>query len=64
MLMVRWAGLLINVTFLIGAFLIEIQKMAKVQNKKTTPLGIEPRISGSVDQRLIDWATESFVCKQ
>ena len=24
-----------------------------------TPLGIEPRISGSVDQRLIHWATES-----
>ena len=24
----------------------------------TTPLGIEPRISGSVDQRLIHWAME------
>jgi hypothetical protein len=28
--------------------------------KVPTPLGIEPRISGSVDQRLIHWATESF----
>ena len=27
--------------------------------KRTTLLGIEPRISGSVDQRLIHWATES-----
>ena len=29
------------------------------KNAKTTLLGIEPRISGSVDQRLIHWATES-----
>ena len=29
--------------------------------KGTTPLGIEPRISGSVDQRLIHWATESLL---
>ena len=28
--------------------------------KNTTLLGIEPRISGFVDQRLIHWATESF----
>ncbi|KAK7245415.1 hypothetical protein RIF29_40260 [Crotalaria pallida] len=28
--------------------------------KITTPLGIEPRISGSVDQRLIHWAMESI----
>ena len=32
-----------------------------VGKEKTTPLGIEPRISGSVDQRLIHWATESTV---
>ncbi|KAF9661942.1 hypothetical protein SADUNF_Sadunf18G0001500 [Salix dunnii] len=29
----------------------------------STPLGIEPRISGSVDQRLIHWAMESNCCK-
>ena len=27
--------------------------------ERATPLGIEPRISGSVDQRLIHWAMES-----
>ena len=31
------------------------------KRKYTTPLGIEPRISGSVDQRLIHWATESLM---
>ena len=31
------------------------------QKQKSTPLGIEPRISGSVDQRLIHWAMESLV---
>ena len=30
------------------------------KSKATTPLGIEPRISGSVDQRLIHWAMESL----
>jgi hypothetical protein len=27
----------------------------------STPLGIEPRISGFVDQRLIHWAMESLI---
>ena len=36
------------------------KKMKEKRKKETTPLGIEPRISGSVDQRLIHWATESF----
>ena len=31
------------------------------RKKSATPLGIEPRISGSVDQRLIHWAMESLV---
>jgi hypothetical protein len=35
---------------------------AAKQKERTTPLGIEPRISGSVDQRLIHWATESCWC--
>jgi hypothetical protein len=43
---------------------METRRKKRVCNNKTkettTPLGIEPRISGSVDQRLIHWATESF----
>ena len=37
-------------------------KMKKNKGKKyNDSAGIEPRISGSVDQRLIHWATESTV---
>ena len=39
------------------SFLTRVEKINR--RLKTTPLGIEPRISGSVDQRLIHWAMES-----
>ena len=39
----------------------ETQKKEIKNAEKTTPLGIEPRISGSVDQRLIHWAMESLL---
>ena len=39
----------------------EVKKKKKERKKDATPLGIEPRISGSVDQRLIHWAMESWM---
>ena len=40
--------------------LIVDTKKGKKKERDATSLGIEPRISGFVDQRLIHWAMKSF----
>ena len=45
----------------IWTFTLEESVALQKNYRASTPLGIEPRISGFVDQRLIHWAMESFV---